>query len=188
VNVAKAMGQLQRIVSGDVKTVRVGGELEIHLLFAIRPATAADLPQLEWFGHQRHLRPHIDEVLERRERGEAELLVAVANGFPVGRIGIDFTRRVGKAVLWSFAVIPNLQGLGIGTALIRTAEATSSGRGVTTVEIDVGKDNPRAQALYERLGYTVVGEEQGTWSYVDDDGNKVVVVDDDWVLQKTLSR
>jgi ribosomal protein S18 acetylase RimI-like enzyme len=161
-------------------------ELAIHLPVTIRTAAAADLPALEWYGHQRHLRPHIEKVLERRERDEAELLVAVANGFPVGRLGIDFTRRPGKALLWSFAVIPNLQRLGIGAALIRAAEAVAAERGLTTVEIDVGKDNPEAQALYERLGYEVVGEEQGRWSYVDDDGRTVVVHDDDWILRKTL--
>jgi ribosomal protein S18 acetylase RimI-like enzyme len=179
---------MQRIVRGDVKTVLVPAELGIHLPVTIRAAVAADLPALEWYGHQRHLRPHIEKVLERRERDETELLVAVANAFPVGRIGIDFIRRPGKAVLWSFAVMPNLQSLGIGTALIRAAEAVSAGRGVTTVEIDVGKDNPRAQALYEGQGYRVVGEEQGRWSYVDDEGQTVDVQDDDWVLRKTLSR
>lgn len=177
---------MQRIVRADVKTVGMPGELTVRLPVKIRPAQLADLPALEWFGHQRHLVPHIRKVLDRRERGETELLVAEANGFPVGRIGIDLTRRPGKALLWSFGVIPNLQSLGIGTALIRAAEAVAAERGLTTVEIDVGKDNPRAQALYERLGYEVVGEEQGTWSYLDDDGNKVVVVDDDWVLRKTL--
>jgi ribosomal protein S18 acetylase RimI-like enzyme len=177
---------MQRIGSGDVKTVLVPGELAIQLAVRVRTAARGDLAALEWFGHQRHVLPHIGEILDRRERGAAELLVAEANGFPVGRIGIDFTRREGKALLWSFAVIPNLQGLGIWTALIRAAEAVAAERGLTTVEIDVGKDNPRAQALYERLGYEVVGEEQDTWSYVDDAGKEVVVVDDDWVLRKLL--
>jgi ribosomal protein S18 acetylase RimI-like enzyme len=162
------------------------GGLVVQLPVRVRAAVPGDVAALEWFGHQRHLLPHIGEILDRRERGEAELLVAEANGFPVGRIGVDFTRRPGKALLWSFAVIPNLQGLGIGTALIHAGEAVAAARGIATVEIDVGKDNPRAQALYERLGYEVAGEEQGTWSYVDDAGNTVVVVDDDWVLRKEL--
>lgn len=166
--------------------MRVLDELAIRLGVTIRAAVAADLDDLEWYGHQRHLLPHVAAVLERRERGEAELLVAVANGFPVGRIGVDFTRRPGKALLWSFAVIPNLRGLGVGTALIRAAETVAADSGLTTVEIDVGKDNPRAQALYERLGYEVVGEEQGRWSYVDERGETVVVHDDDWVLRKQL--
>lgn len=163
------------------------GKVPIQLPVAIRRAEEADLPQLDWYGHQRHLRPHIAKILERRERAETELLVAVANEFAVGRIGIDFARRPGRAVLWSFAVIPNLQGLGVGTALIRAAETICLDRGVATVEIDVGKDNFRARALYERLGYAVVGEEQASWSYVDDQGQTVVVTDDDWVLRKELA-
>lgn len=179
---------MQRNVRAQVKTVGVSDEFAIELPITIRAAERADLPALEWFGHQRHLAPHIAAVLDRRDHDEAELLVAEANGFPVGRIGIDYTRRPGKALLWTFAVIPNLQRLGIGTALIRAGEAAAAARGLTTVEIDVGKDNPGAQALYERLGYKVVGEEQASWSYVDDDGNRVVVVDDDWVLRKRLTR
>ncbi len=46
--------------------------MKLVLAVAIRPAERYDLPQLEWYGHQRHLRPHIEEVLDRRERGEAE--------------------------------------------------------------------------------------------------------------------
>jgi ribosomal protein S18 acetylase RimI-like enzyme len=158
--------------------------MRVELALAIRPAVPDDLDQLEWYGHQRHVRPHIAAVLERRERDEAELLVAVANDFAVGRIGIDVVRRPGKALLWSFAVIPHLQGLGIGTALIEAAEAVVAERGFETIEIHVGKDNPRAQQLYERLGYSVVGEEQASWSYLDERGETVVVVDDDWILRK----
>src|SRR5947209_2306505 len=100
----------------------VNRNLSVELDVSIRPAAYGDLDQLDWFGHQRLLRPHIEEILDRRLRGETELLVAVMNGFAVARLGIDFTRRPATALLWSFAVIPNLQRLGIGTALIHTAE------------------------------------------------------------------
>jgi ribosomal protein S18 acetylase RimI-like enzyme len=165
----------------------VEGNTTVELSVHIRPAEREDLDALEWFGQQRTLRSHIEEVLDRREREETELLVAVANDFPVGRIGIDYTRRPGKALLWSFAVIPNLQGLGIGTSLVHEAESRARERGLAVLEIDAGKDNPRARALYERLGYTVVGERQEDWTYVDEHGRTVVVTDDDWVLRKQFS-
>jgi ribosomal protein S18 acetylase RimI-like enzyme len=160
--------------------------MKLELDLEIRPATVADLDQLEWFGHQRHLRPHIDEILDRRTRGEAELLVAVVNDFAVGRLGIDFTRIPDAALLWSFAVIPNLQRLGIGTALTHAAEEIARTRGFSIAEIEVDKRNVGARALYERLGYAVTGERQGRWSYVDDRSDTVVVEDDDWVLRKRL--
>jgi ribosomal protein S18 acetylase RimI-like enzyme len=158
-------------------------DLPVH----IRLAERDDLDALEWFGHQLSLRPHIEEVLARGDRDETELLVAVVNDFPVARLGIDYTRRPGRALLWSFAVIPNLQGLGIGTALVRDAESRLRKRGFTVVEIDAGKDNPRARALYERLGYRVAGERRDEWTYVDARGRTVVVHDDDWVLRKRLA-
>ena len=40
------------------------------------------------------------------------------------------------------------------------AEAAASGRGFG---LSVEQDNPRAQALYERLGLVVVGENGGEW-------------------------
>ena len=160
--------------------------MKLVLDVAIRPAERDDLPQLEWYGHQRHLRPHIEEVLDRRERGETELLVATANEFAIGRVGIDFTRRPERAVLWSFAVIPHLQRLGVGTALVVAAEAVARSRGFALTELDVDKDNPDAQRLYERLGYGVVGEDRSRWTYVDDSGRTVVVEDDEWVLRKEL--
>ena len=43
--------------------------MRIVLELAIRPAERDDLPQLEWYGHQRDLRPHIEQVLDRREPG-----------------------------------------------------------------------------------------------------------------------
>jgi ribosomal protein S18 acetylase RimI-like enzyme len=160
--------------------------MKLELDLEIRPATVADLDQLEWFGHQRHLRPHIGEILDRRTRGEAELLVALINDFAVGRVGVDLTRVPGAALLWSFAVIPNLQRLGIGTALIHAAEEIARTRGFAIAEIEVDKGNDGARSLYERLGYTVADERQGRWSYLDGRGETVVVEDDDWVLRKRL--
>ena len=40
------------------------------------------------------------------------------------------------------------------------SEAAATGRGFG---LSVDKDNPRAQALYERLGLVVVGEESDEW-------------------------
>jgi hypothetical protein len=36
------------------------------------------------------------------------------------------------------------------------------------------------------MGYHVVGDRQDSWTYVDDRGDTVVVLDEDWVLAKEL--
>ena len=147
--------------------------MQITLDVTIRPATRDDLRDLEWYGHQSRLRRHIASILDRRDVGETELLVGDVNSFAVGRLGIDFARVPDAALLWSFAVIPHLQGLGIGTAMIAEAERLARARGFGTLEIHVEQDNPGARRLYERLGYAVVGEDTSASA-------------PEWVLRKQL--
>ena len=49
---------------------------------------------------------------------------------------------------------PDVQGRGLGTALVRSLQ--EEGRPVT---LGVERDNPRARALYERLGFALVGQD-----------------------------
>jgi ribosomal protein S18 acetylase RimI-like enzyme len=52
-------------------------------------------------------------------------------------------------------VDPLQQSLGIGSSLIERSVQTARASGCSCVELDVDVDNPRAQALYERLGFHV---------------------------------
>jgi len=50
-------------------------------------------------------------------------------------------------------VDPVQQSLGIGSSLLGRSIQTARASGCSCVELDVDVDNPRAQALYERLGF-----------------------------------
>jgi ribosomal protein S18 acetylase RimI-like enzyme len=50
----------------------------------------------------------------------------------------------------------------------------------------VEDDNPRARALYERLGYREVGREAASWNVEDADGNCVLYETELAVLRKDL--
>jgi RimJ/RimL family protein N-acetyltransferase len=52
------------------------------------------------------------------------------------------------------------RGRGIGAALIGTALAAARSRGLTRVELTVRTDNPRAEALYVKVGFVVEGVRQ----------------------------
>ena len=68
-----------------------------------------------------------------------------------GRYVAPGNRRFGAiSDLW---VEPFARGRGIATALIRAAEAHLAAHGIRHVEITTLAANPRAQALYRRLGY-----------------------------------
>ncbi len=137
-------------------------ELVVPLPVKVRYAEERDAAPLEWYGHQANLRLHFRELLDRAATGEVVVLVAEANGYPVGRLAIDFARRPGTAYVWSFAVIPHLQRLGIGTLLLRAVERVARERGAGGVElhVEIWHDEGRgARRLYERLGYRATGRD-----------------------------
>lgn len=54
------------------------------------------------------------------------------------------------------AVLPGLQGKGIGTHLLKYAEEKAKAEGLRKCSLSVEIGNYRARSLYERLGYQVV--------------------------------
>jgi ribosomal protein S18 acetylase RimI-like enzyme len=140
-------------------------ELPLSLVVEIRALCSGDLDDLEWDSEQAIDADYIRGVLGRRG-DEVVFLLALLNGRPVGRLGIDFGRKADEGIvhLWAFGVLPALQRLGIGTALIRKAESliVSTPRAVTFVEVGVDEWNDDAARLYRRLGYRHAGTERGS--------------------------
>lgn len=58
------------------------------------------------------------------------------------------------------AVDSGWRGHGIGTALIEALAAEARARGYARLRLDVADQNPRARALYERLGFGAVGHQR----------------------------
>lgn len=137
-------------------------DLLISLDVEIREIIEGDLAGFHaWYGPERD--DSFRRSLDRHVNGEIVYLVAVANRGPVGHLGVDMVRMPGAAVLWQFGVLPPLQSLGIGSAMVRRAEAIARERGFRVTEIGAETSNPRARALYERLGYSLLGEHDGEW-------------------------
>jgi ribosomal protein S18 acetylase RimI-like enzyme len=139
--------------------------LDLALPIEIRPLRDGDLDGLEWDSEQAIDADYIRTTVA--ERGDDVIfLLATANGQPIGRLGLDFGRKAAGGIvhLWAFGVLPSLQRLGIGTALIRVAEAliAAAPRGATVVEVGVDEWNDDAAKLYRRLGYREAGIERGS--------------------------
>lgn len=77
--------------------------------------------------------------------------VAEQDGEIVGYAGLMCIRPVGD--VQTIAVVPEHEGRGIGSALLRTLHAQARELGATEVLLEVRADNPRAQRLYRRFGY-----------------------------------
>ncbi len=61
-----------------------------------------------------------------------------------------------RFLLDGLCVDPDARGQGVGTALLDAISAEARARGYRAVRLDVVDTNPRARALYEREGFTVL--------------------------------
>jgi len=136
---------------------------DVTVALVVRDLTEADLEALQWSGTASHL-VAVRQELGRVTSGEVEYLVAAASaGLPVGKAGIDYARHAGAGTIYQAAVHPALQSCGIGTVLFGEAERRMKVRGLARAELSVEHDNPRARALYERLGYVAYGDAPDEW-------------------------
>ena len=165
-------------------------EFGIKLDVRVRLCVEDDLPQLEWFGLFTEHREIIESAFARQARGDNLMLLAELNRFPIGQVWIDLAKRRYRecALLWAMRVLPPLQGQGIGSRLLRSAERVIRARGFPAVEVGAERSNPAARRFYERQGYRVIGAEQETYSYTSPWGVPITVRLDEWVLRKTLAR
>lgn len=117
--------------------------------------------------------------LERQERGHAAYLLAgdathAALGFVLLKWHGDGHARE-YPILEDLLVREEFRGLGLGTRLITQAENLCRQRGVAQVGLGVNSaDNPRAYALYGRLGYRESGEpaQFDVYAEIDEDGQR----------------
>jgi ribosomal protein S18 acetylase RimI-like enzyme len=162
----------------------------------IRVATQQDLPGLEWNGEYTHFRRLYAQAFHRAQEGHAVLWIAdLPEIHVVGQLFVQLESHRNeladgnhRAYIYGFRVRPPFRGQGIGTLLMQTAEFDLKNRGFQWVSLNVGRDNPRALQLYERLGYHVVAAEPGFWSYLDDHGRLREVHEPAWRMEKDISK
>lgn len=89
----------------------------------------------------------------------AEFSVVLVDGEPAGRLTL--ARWPDELRIVDIELLPAFRGRGVGTALLEQALAEADVRGVPT-SICVERQNP-ARALYERLGFRLVGDDGGVY-------------------------
>ena len=135
----------------------------MDLPLSVRDLEPEDLPDLDWSGGPEHLRA-VAEMLQASWAGElAALVVALPNGRLVASGAVDFRPNPSVGELTTLAVHERLQSLGLGTSLIAALEQRVREHGRRRARVTVEHDNPRAAALYRRLGYVEVGSRVETW-------------------------
>jgi len=172
------------------KDLTVSRSCRLRVRVEFRLAHASDLEALEWFGEYTDQRELIADAFRRQQHGDIIMLLGVIGGFPAAQIWIDLVRQKRDLVgmLYALRVFFPLQGSGLGRLLVRAAEIELRTRGFRAAEIGAEKENPRARALYERLGYAVIGERVDPLVYRQPDGKLVEDTVDQWILSRELLR
>jgi ribosomal protein S18 acetylase RimI-like enzyme len=136
----------------------------------IRDCREGDVDAMSW-ATSAGQRREWHEQLARAARGEVVYLVAELDGGVVGKAVLDWVHEAdGTPWLWMVSVDPAHRGLGVGTAMLAEAERRCRERGFTVLECAVDEDNPRALALYLRLGYDEVGAHTDEYDVAAEDG------------------
>ena len=91
--------------------------------------------------------------------GHSRSLLAEIDGTPVGLLGVigSSIPRLRHAAQLYIGVLQSHWRCGLGSALLTEALAWAPRAGISRLELFVMKDNARAIALYERLGFRVEG-------------------------------
>ncbi|WET81647.1 GNAT family N-acetyltransferase [Amycolatopsis sp. QT-25] len=134
---------------------------------------------------------------ERQQHGHSTFLIAWAGALPVGAGELLWRGCSAPEINQHYPDCPELNGLdvwppelrsrGIGTALIAAAEKLAHQHGRHRIGLGVDDGNPRAAALYLRLGYRETGRHYlDRYAYVDSDGTRHEIADPARFLVKDL--
>lgn len=77
---------------------------------------------------------------------------------------LDHVTAIDEWYVDGIAVAEERRGLGIGSELMLYFEKTAKEKGIRKLSLDVTNTNPRARALYERLGF-VVSKQIRIWPF-----------------------
>ena len=132
-------------------------------MFELRPADANDR-ELRWLVQCRSMRPYVeatwgwDESFQReyfhRHYDERSCQIMSVDGTNAGVLAVEI--HPDQVFLKTVALLPEFQGRGIGTEVIRHVIDQALRLGVST-RLQVLKVNP-ARRLYERLGFRMHAE------------------------------
>ena len=138
----------------------MGLDIEVRLL------SRCEIPILDAYLDVERLAGRHHERFAQQRDGRLTYLIAWQGGIPIGHTMVRWEgttdahvadRISACAHVEDLFVMPDLRSRGIGTRILAHGECLAVERGFTQIGLAVGIDNPRARALYERLGYVDTG-------------------------------
>lgn len=130
----------------------------------IRQAKLYDVPAMSRIERDSFESPWSSEEITKDVTAGGNVYVAVAE-CGEEKAGYGEIRSVaGEAQIYNIAIAPEFRRNGIGEALLRHMIDKAEEDGCTLVTLEVRSGNNAAMALYEKLGFRVVGRRKGYYS------------------------
>lgn len=91
------------------------------------------------------------------------------DGKIAGQCSLSFNRRYKIAHRATIAItsLSPYWGIGLGTAMFAAMEEAAKAKGITQLELGFMEGNTRARALYEKMGFRIVGDTPGAFRLKD---------------------
>jgi ribosomal protein S18 acetylase RimI-like enzyme len=138
--------------------------MDTQLAISVRRGNPSDAPALAELVNRAYAvegffvegeRTTADEIARITESGEGQFLVLEAKGGLAAAVYVESKTEAGYIGMLS--VDPGLQGKGIGTRLVRIAEAMCEAMGATSVRLQIVNLREELSRWYKSLGYAEVG-------------------------------
>jgi ribosomal protein S18 acetylase RimI-like enzyme len=135
-------------------TTRAATHADYHFFYTLHKLALGTYVEATWGWDEAFQRK-----LFRDEWEPTANQVVLLGGEPIGCLRVE--EHDDCVFVDYIAIMPEHQRHGIGASLLCQVQASAATRGLP-VRLNVLKVNP-ARALYERLGFTVVGEDDVRW-------------------------
>ncbi|MBR4888117.1 MAG: GNAT family N-acetyltransferase, partial [Clostridia bacterium] len=116
-------------------------------------------------------------LFERVNASDSEaMLVCLVDGKVAGNCQIAWKKSIKtrhRAAV-AIALLREYWNLGIGTAMFRELIDTARKNGVEQLELEFVEGNERGKALYEKMGFVVVGEKPDAYRLKDGSSRKEI--------------
>ncbi|MBR6555405.1 MAG: GNAT family N-acetyltransferase [Clostridia bacterium] len=96
-------------------------------------------------------------------------ILCEVDGKIAGQCSVSFNRRfkISHRATIAITSLSPYWGIGLGTAMFAAMEEAARAKGITQLELGFMEGNTRARALYEKMGFRIVGDTPGAFRLKD---------------------
>jgi len=135
-------------------------EFELTATLKVREVEPDDVQWLHYYCFPTVPEKEVEEELasdiEKMEKGEVHRLVAIAGGYPIGNIRLEFNKygEPELAQVEDLAVAPPFRGLDIADRLMECISNIASEKGVKVLQVQLQRSDSRVVNYYTEQGFT----------------------------------